>query len=132
MAVVKVKVDFDPEFEGTLYTERGEAALGSEKGDLQPYDMLLGGLASCYYATFLGIVEKKRLSFTGVEIEVTGVKRDEVPATLKTVDMKFTVKGAEEKDYNGFKQAADLAGKYCSIHVTISKVAEINTELIFA
>lgn len=130
MAEITVGLEFGYEFEGTLKAAKTSAAIGSKEGELAPYDMLLGALGSCFYATFAGVAKKMRLEYQGVSIEIHGVKREEIPPTLTTVDMVLTIHGAQ--DEKGFDRAAELAGKYCSIHETISKVAQIRTELRFS
>lgn len=97
---------------------------------MAPYDLMLGALGACYYSTFVGIADKMRLDYERAEITIHGVKREEVPTTLKTVDMVFTLYGAA--DQKGFERAANLAAKYCSVHETIAKVADIKLELKFA
>ena len=57
-----------------------------------------GALASCLYATFLGILEKKRIEIEGTEIVVEGEKRTEVPTTLKTVHLTVTIRGTDKED----------------------------------
>jgi len=123
----KVKLEFGNEFEGTLLAGNGTVDIGRQEGALGPYDLLLGALGACYYSTFLDIAKKMRLEFERAEIGIRGVKREEVPTTLKTVEILFTVFGA--KGDKGFSRAAELAAKYCSVHETVSKVAEINLHL---
>ena len=87
-------------------------------------------LASCLYATFLGILEKKRIEIEGTEIVVEGEKRTEVPTTLKTVHLTVTIRGTDKED--AVRKSFDLATKYCSVYQTISHVAEMSYELHFA
>lgn len=131
MDTIKVSLSFQPGYHGTLTTARGDYPLGDSDKGLSPYDMMLGALGTCYYHTFLDIVTKMRLEMTGATLDIVGVKRDEVPTTLTTVDMHMTVKGAEG-DQKRFERAAKLAEEYCSVHATISKVAEIAFTLTFA
>lgn len=128
MAQTTVRLDFDNTFAGTLTAQRGSAQIGRTEGTLAPYDMLLGALGACYYATFLDIAKKMRLSYQRVGIDITGVKREEVPTTLKTVDIAFTIRGA--KGEKGFQRAAELAAKHCSVHETLSKVAEMSLRVV--
>ncbi len=131
MSETNVKLRFTREFDGWLEAEHGSAKIGkAEEGKLRPYDLMLGALGACYYATFVGIADKMKLAYDRVEIDIHGVKREEVPTTLKTVDMVLKVYGAE--DSKGFERASDLAAKYCSVHETISKVAEISLKVEFA
>ena len=105
------------------------AGVGKGEGLLRPYELLLGALGSCYYSTFLDIAAKMRLKYAGARLHIRGVKREEAPTTLKTADMAFTILGA--KDEKGFRRAAELAAKYCSVHETLTKVAQITLTVAF-
>ncbi|MBF4692881.1 OsmC family protein [Fusibacter ferrireducens] len=130
MDTKEIRLKFSNEFEGKLIAPHGTALVGGEEGMLAPYDMLLGALGSCLYATFLGIAKKKRIGFERIEMHVEGEKREEIPTTLKWVNVKFTIINAEKE--LGLTQAAKLATEYCSIYQTISQVAEMSYEVIFA
>lgn len=130
MAVIKIDANFKDSFEGELVTSRARVPIGPGEGRVSPYDMLLGALASCLYATFLDIVEKKRLSFESAHIEVSGEKRAEVPTTLAWVTVRLTVR--KPSDRTGFERSAELVGKYCSIYQTLGHVAQMKTEVLFA
>lgn len=134
MHTTKVELNYKADFTGTLTTDSGEFLVGRGEDRLLPYPMLLGALGSCYYSVFLDIMEKMQLPLEGVSMTITGVNRDESPTTLQTVDIDFTIRGGaeDEKSRANYEKACKLAGKYCSIHVTISKVAEIKTNVHFA
>lgn len=95
----------------------------------KPYDLLLGALGSCFYATFLSITEKKRQKFDEVNLKITGTKRTTVPTTLEyvSIDMIITNPSNEEQ----LRKSAELGAKYCSIHEMISKVAQIDLNIHF-
>jgi putative redox protein len=129
MAVDNVQLTFNNEFEGTMQSPTGELMIGNVENGFRPYHLLFGALGSCFYATFITIVKKKRLSFDGADIEISGIKREEVPPTLEYAKIKFTIKNPSNEAQ--FRKSAELAAKHCSIHETISKVARIELELIF-
>jgi len=131
MNVKQADIYFENSFKGKLSVPNGEVAIGSEVGTVGPYDMLIGALAGCLYATFLDVVEKKRGRFDTAEFHVEWEKRKEVPSTLKWVNLKLTIYGSVEKDRPGIEKAAQLATKYCSIYQTISRVAEMSLELVY-
>jgi len=131
MAMQQVSVEFDYDFVGTLTTEKGQVNLGMQDGGMSPYNLLLGGLASCLYATFLEIAMKKKITFEKTEIEILGDKREEVPTTLKETSVILTVTGADGKSHRGLEKALDLAAKYCSIYQTISQVSKMSHEIKF-
>ncbi|MCK8060965.1 MULTISPECIES: OsmC family protein [unclassified Fusibacter] len=129
MAILKINTTFTPDFVGELVTSRAVAPIGAGEGRLSPYDMLLGALSSCLYATFLGIAEKKRIAFESIDIEVTAEKRTEVPTTLKWCKVVFKIKNAQKQ--KGLVQAGELAAEYCSIYQTLAHVAEMSLEVEF-
>lgn len=131
MIVKQTDVFFENSFKGKMVTPNGEVAIGLEDGTIEPYDMLIGALASCLYATFLDVVEKKKGRFETAEFHVEWEKRKEVPTILKWVNIKLTIIGSEEKDRLGIEKAAKLATKYCSIYQTISRVAEMSLEVLY-
>lgn len=104
-------------------TTNGKAEYQVFGDGFAPYDYLLAALSSCFYDTFLNVLEKKKLTPEKVEITATGQKREEVPSTLEWTDLKIVVFG--DLDQNQIEKAADLAAKYCSIHETISKVSKM-------
>lgn len=129
MSSIDISMRFDRAFVGALRTDRGSLPIGKGEGRLTPYELLLGALGSCYYATFVDIANKMRLEYTGATINISGTKREEVPTTLKTATIRFAIQGAASE--RGFARAAELAANYCSIHHTLQQVAELKTELVF-
>lgn len=127
MAIQKIEVKFNKGFKGELSAKNGKAKIGIEKGELAPYDMLLGSLAACLYSTFLDVIEKKRISFDESNVIVTGEKRKEIPATLEWVKVIIEITNASSE--KGVQRAAELAKKYCSVYETISKVADMSLEV---
>lgn len=129
MAVRKADIFFTNEFSGELVVPNGKVAIGVEEGTVAPYDLLFGALASCLYATFLDVAEKKKIGFESARIEVTGEKRTETPTILTWVDTKIIIKGAEKE--KGLEKSYEMATKYCSIYQTIAQVAKMTWSVEF-
>ena len=129
MAIKRIEVRFNKSFKGELLAKNGKAKIGIEKGELAPYDMLLGSLATCLYSTFLDVIEKKRITFDESNVIVEGEKRKEIPATLEWVKVEIEISNVSNE--KGVLKAAELAEKYCSIYETISKVADMSLEVKF-
>jgi len=127
MAVEDIVLEFSNNFSGIMKAPNGSLVIGDD--GFKPYNLLLGALGSCFYATFLSIVKKKRLSFSKADLKVSGRKREEVPTTLEEAKIELTIYGADSEEQ--FKKCAELGAEYCSIHETISKVANIKLELHF-
>jgi len=124
----KIKTKYTPE-KYTLENERAIVGIGSKPGEFYPYDLLLGALSACFYYTLYEILEKRKMDIPTIEIIVTGDKRTELPTTLEWVNLEVIVTG--EVNEKQFLRYVDLAGKYCSIHETISKVAKMTHEVKF-
>ena len=130
MSEVSVAMSFSNEFEGTMSTKNTQVEIGRNQGQLLPYDMMLGALGACYYATFVDVAKKMRLQYQRAAIDIKGVKREEVPTILKEVTMTLTIFGAV--DEKGFQRASAMAAKYCSVHETISRVSDIDLVVKFS
>jgi len=124
MAVDNIKLEFSNNFKGVMQAPNGEIKIGDEKDEMLPYHLLFGALGSCFYATFLSISYKKRLTFDKATIEISGNKRDQEPATLEQVSMKMVVKNPSNEAQ--ILKSAELGAKFCSIHETIARVAKID------
>lgn len=91
-----------------------------------PYEYLLGALAGCFYLTLASYEHKPWIS---VDINVRGIKRDEVPTTLRKTVMAITATGAEDKEE--FLSLVRKAESECSVFATISKVSEMEVNVDF-
>jgi len=129
MDVETVTLDFKDGFQGKLTAPGGTVAIGGTEGGLAPYNLLFGALGSCFYSTFLSIATKKRLTYSTAKLTITGHKRDEVPPTLDHVEIRMEIAGAS--DEKGILRSAELGASYCSIHATVSKVADIKLAVTF-
>lgn len=129
MAVLNMEVSFKDGFKGIAKAPQAEIAVGVDKGEVLPYDMLFGALASCLYATFMDVVEKKKITYDTCTVRVSGEKRSVVPATLEWVNVVFEIEGLLNGKEKGVVKSAELATKYCSIYQTIGKVAKMSFEV---
>ncbi len=125
----EVKLNFRNNFKGILNAKNGKLKIGLDDGEFAPYDLLLGSLGSCLYATFLEVAKKKRIDFESTEMKIFGEKREEIPTILKEVRIEFTIYNAQKE--KGLIQAFELAAKYCSIFTTISSVSKIDYKVNF-
>lgn len=125
----RVKIVFDHQFNGLLHAPNGTVRLGPEKGALAPYDLLLGGLGGCLNHTFQSIVDKQRIEIEAVQYDIEGIKREEIPTTLKEVIVKVVVQGVPEGAESKIESAFEKATRYCSVYQTLSHVADMKYEL---
>lgn len=126
-----IKLSFDNSNDGLLESINGKTEVSYIGNGLAPYDLFLGGYASCLHATFKGIATKKKLTFESAVYDVVGVKRDEVPTMLKTLTTVVTITGVEESKQKAIEKSMAMAERYCSISALLSKVTEMKSEIIF-
>ena len=129
MKIDQITMKFNNEFIGSMTSPKGDVKLGMQTDGQAPYHLLYGALGSCFYATFLSVSNKMRLSFDHAELTISGTKRESSPATLDVVEIDMVV--YNPSDESKLKKAAELGAQHCSIHETISKVAEIKLNVIF-
>lgn len=130
MKTQTIEMEWKNTFEGIMHTPNGNIQLGDVSGGQQPYHLLYGALGSCFYATFLSIATKKRCQFDRATITINGEKRDTEPATLSHVTIDFTIYNPSNQEQ--LLKSAQLGAKFCSIHETISQVAHIDLNVVFA
>jgi len=115
----KVNVSFNKEHEGVLKTANYETKLSYRGDGMAPYDLFLGGYASCLHATFIGILSKRKLTFETVTYEVTSEKREEVPTIINKLTTNVVITGANEAKQKQIIKSMEQAEHYCSISYTI-------------
>lgn len=124
MALDNIKLKIDDNFVGELESPTGKIPVGDQENGMQPYHLLFGALASCFYATFLVIAKKKRLSFSNAEVEVSGNKETGKEINLlEKITVKLTV--SDPSNEKGLIKSAEMGAKFCSIYNTLSRVADI-------
>ncbi|QWC00399.1 OsmC family protein [Mycoplasmatota bacterium] len=129
MAYDNIILKWDYDFKGEIIAPSGKANLGLADDGLQPYNLLFGALGSCFYATFLSVAKKMRLTFDDASVEVSGFKSDPEMKVLDNVEMTLEIKNPSDKDR--LTKAAKLGTQYCSIHEMVSKSAKIKLNVEF-
>lgn len=127
----QIKMSFDNGNDGLLESDNGKTEVSFRGNGLAPYELFLGGYASCLHATFKGIAAKKKVTFESATYDVVGVKRDLVPTMLETLTTVVTITGVEESKQKAIIKSMTMAERYCSISALISQVAEMKSEIIF-
>ena len=124
----QIQIAYNGQNEGTL-NATDQVAVGAT--GLKPYEMVLGGLGACLNYTFQDVLDKMRTSVGGVDYDITGIKRDEVPTLLKEVIVNVTVSGVDESKQKKVEKAWHKATEYCSMYETLSRVATMKPSLTF-
>jgi putative redox protein len=117
-------------FIGTDSTRHAIVISSSDEANgagVKPSDLLLLGLACCASVDVVEILNKKRQSPEGMEVQVEGTQETEPPWTFRKIHIRFRLHGRNLQP-SAVEQAIRLSvEKYCSVAATIRCAAEITT-----
>lgn len=93
----------------------GTPEIGGQDLGVRPMELVLMALGSCASLDLVTILTKQRQQLEGLEVTVTGQRRDESPRIFTAIHIHFALDG--ELDVEKVSKAAELAvKKYCSVH----------------
>jgi putative redox protein len=94
---------------------------------MRPSELLLLALASCSAYDVVGILSKKKLTMTGLQVNVTSEQEQDPPWTFRRIAVEYVLSGKGLTD-KAVANAIHLSEtKYCSVASTIRPAAEITT-----
>jgi putative redox protein len=90
-------------------------------------ELLLLSLSSCVGSSILLILRKMRKTITGLEINSSGVRRDQHPTCFKTITVNFKLK-SEDTQPEDFEKALKLSEEsFCPVWAMLKNNVEIIT-----
>lgn len=90
-----------------------------------PKALLLSGLAGCTGIDVVEVLEKMRIPFASLKIEVEADQTDEHPRVFKDIHVKYILV-TEEEHRDKIKKAVDLSlDKYCGVAAMLRKNSKI-------
>ena len=102
----------------------------SEGVGMKPSELMLVALGACSSVDVVGILEKRKVTLTHYEVQVSAEQDEDPPWTFRKIHLKYILAG---KDLNAkdVQKAIELSeGKYCSVAATLKGTAEITTEYV--
>lgn len=109
-----------------------ESSYGQSKIDIDgkagfsPKALLLSGLAGCSGIDVVEILEKMRVPFAGLEIEVETEQTEGPPKVFRDIQINYILTAAEE-NREKIKKAIDLSlEKYCGVSAMLQKHSGIH------
>ena len=97
---------------------------------MKPSELMLVALGACSSVDVVGILEKRKVTLTHYEVQVSAEQDEDPPWTFRKIHLKYILAGKDlnEKDV---QKAIELSeGKYCSVAATLKGKAEITTEYV--
>jgi putative redox protein len=108
-------------------TFQGDAKIEiNSKGGVGPKALLLSGLAGCSGIDVVDILEKMRVPFADLQIEVEAPQTEEHPRVFKDIHINYIIK-TEEENRDKVRKAVDLSlDKYCGVAAMLKKNSKID------
>jgi putative redox protein len=96
------------------------------KNGFSPKALLLSGLAGCSGIDVVEVLEKMRVPFASLQIEVETEQTDEHPRVFKDIHINYIIR-TEEDNRDKVKKAIDLSlDKYCGVSAMLKKNSKID------
>ena len=103
----------------------GPEEFGGSNAGIRPKELLLLGLGGCTGSDVVSILNKKRIKFDNLEINIKSDVCEEYPQVFTKMHIEYVIYGNEiqEKDV---ERAIELSQtKYCGVTKMLEKAAEI-------
>ncbi|MGB0357373.1 MAG: OsmC family protein [Flavobacteriaceae bacterium] len=132
---MNIKLTHQSGYFSTIENDRGhQIAIDNKSVDspngASPMELLLMGVAGCSSIDIISILNKQKVVFDSLEIDVDGV-RDDKPAPSLFTKIHATVRVCGEVKPEKIYRAAQLSfTKYCSVSLTLAATADITFSVI--
>jgi len=95
-----------------------------------PMELVLIGLCACTATDVVSILNKKRESFTSLEVRAEAERAKEPPTVYESIHLIYTIGGKVSQ--KAVEDAVRLSKeKYCSVSAMLQKTAKITSEIKF-
>lgn len=96
------------------------------RGGFSPKALLLSGLAACSGIDVVEILEKMRVPFSGLKIEVETEQTEDHPRVFRDIHIIYHL-GMDEENREKAKKAIELSlDKYCGVAAMLKKNSAIH------
>jgi putative redox protein len=132
---MNIKLTHQSGYFSTIENDRGhQIAIDNKSVDspqgASPMELLLMGVAGCSSIDIISILNKQKVAFDTLEIDVDGV-RDDKPAPSLFTKIHATVRVTGDVKPEKIYRAAQLSfTKYCSVSLTLAATANITFSVI--
>jgi putative redox protein len=129
-----VNVKWDGGMRFTATTEEGDsltmdtdAESGGEGHGFRPVKLVLVGLGGCTGMDIVWILKRQRQEVTGLEMNLTGTRRENDPRYYEDVQIEYVVRGRNLRE-SAVKRAIELSEqKYCSVRGIFRPEVKVTT-----
>lgn len=122
---VEVSWQGDLAFKSTTESGQTISLNGDKTQGPTPMEAVLAATASCSSVDVVSILQKARQQVSHVDVKVSAVRADGVPAVFTDIHLHFVVSG-DNINPTHVERAVDLsADKYCSVSIMLGKSVNV-------
>ena len=122
---VEVSWRGDLAFKSTTESGQTISLNGDKTQGPTPMEAVLAATASCSSVDVVSILQKARQQVSHVDVKVSAVRADAVPAVFTDIHLHFVVSG-DNINPTHVERAVDLsADKYCSVSIMLGKSVNV-------
>lgn len=124
---MKTRTVWKKEHQFTSYQDHNAIQIDSARqhGN-SPKSLLLSGLAGCSGVDVVDILNKMRVEFSALEIDVETTQTEENPKVFKEIFVTYKVKTKRENEEKVRKAIELSLEKYCGVSAMLRKNSEIH------
>ena len=121
---------FDAELEGHHLAIDVPGSDGVPAKGPRPKGLLLAGLGGCTGLDVVSILEKMRVPFEGLAMEVSAEQSEDHPRVFTSIHVRYRFKG-RDLPLDKLERAVQLSQeKYCGVSAMLGKAAAISSEIV--
>jgi putative redox protein len=120
---------FDTEVNGhTIRLDANTDDGGANTGP-RPKPLMLDAFAGCTAMDVISLLDKMKVNYAGLQIDVSGELTDEHPKIYHKVHVIYMINANEEEDDKIRKAVALSQDKYCGVSAMFRAFAEVSWEI---
>lgn len=105
----------------------GSREFGGNEAGTKPVEMLLISLAACTAMDVISLLNKMRVDFNRLEVEVDSEREGEHPKVFKSIHLHYFIYGKNPDEKKIEKAIEKSQTKYCSVTAMLEKAVKITS-----
>lgn len=94
-----------------------------------PMQLLLSATVACAAVDIVSMIKKKRKTFTDLDAEISGVRRDDYPRKFTDINIKYILTSPDTSEEDLHKVVSLAVEKYCSVAASLDKDINLTHEV---
>jgi putative redox protein len=123
------KMSFESEVDGHTITMDASPEAGGENDGPRPKPLLLASLAGCTGMDVVSLLNKMRVEYTDLQINVKGELSEEHPRIYRKIHISYLLKGREIDEAKVEKAVLLSQEKYCGVSAMLRQAADVSYDI---